>query len=294
MPTTADDDTAAMRSVAAIALGAAAAVLFALSTSLQALEARDTPHAEALRLDLLERLARRRRWLLGTAAGVGAWPLQAAALALGSVALVQPTFGFGLVMLLALGTSLLGERVGRREVAGVAAVAAAVAILGWAAPHSTGAFTHAGVAVVAGWVVVAALAPQALRVLRLRSGLATSIAAGVGWSAVGLSTALFDEAVADRHWLGALAWGIGVGAASWGGLLAEMTSLQCWPATRAVPIAFALEMVAPAAVSPVITHHGTGPAGGVPFVLALAVACAGAALLGGSRTVARSVSLTEP
>ena len=283
-----------MRSVAAIVLGAAAAALFALSTSLQALEARETPRHEALRVGLLGRLVRRRRWLLGSAAGVAAWPLQAGALALGSIVLVQPTFGFGLVMLLALGAGMLGERVGRREIGGVAAVVAAVGILSWAAPASTGSFTHAGVVVVIVWVAVAAVGPQALRLLNLKSGLATSVAAGIGWSAVGLATALFDEAVSGRHWLTAAAWGAGVGAASWGGLLSEMTSLQCWPATRAVPIAFALEMVAPAAVSPLITHHGAGPGGGVPFAVALVVACAGAALLGGSRTVARSVALTEP
>jgi drug/metabolite transporter (DMT)-like permease len=283
-----------MRPFVAIVLGAAAAALFALSTSLQALEARETPRAEALRVDLLQRLVRRRRWLLGTLAGVAAWPLQAVALTFGSIALVQPTFGFGLVMLLVLAVAMLGERVGRREIAGVAAVALAVGVLGWAAPRSTGAFTRAGVVVVIAWVVVAALGPQVLRVLGLRSGLATSVAAGVGWSAVGLATALFDAAVADRHWVVAVAWGLGVGAASWGGLLSEMTSLQYWPATRAIPVAFALEMVAPAAVAPLITHHGAGPAGGVPFALALLVACAGAALLGGSRSVARSVALTGP
>ena len=283
-----------MRSVAAIALGAAAAALFALSTSLQALEARETPREEALRLHLLGRLARRRRWLVGSAAGIAAWPLQAVALALGSIALVQPTFGFGLVMLLVLGVAMLHERVGARVIAGVAAVVVAVGVLGWAAPHSTGAFTHAGVVVSIVWVVVAGLAPQALRLVNLRSGLATSIAAGVGWSGVGLATAMFDQELHVRHWLEVLAWGVAVGAASWGGLLSEMTSLQCWPATRAVPVAFALEMVAPAAVSPLLTDRGAGPAGGVPFALALVVACAGAALLGGSRTVARSVALTEP
>lgn len=283
-----------MRSFVAVVLGAGAAALFALSTSLQALEARETPRDEALRVDLLQRLARRRRWLLGTVAGVAAWPLQAVALTFGSIALVQPTFGFGLVMLLVLAVGMLGERVGRREVAGVAAVALAVGVLGWAAPRSTGTFTHPGVVVVIVWVVAAALGPQVLRVLDLRSGLATSVAAGVGWSAVGLATALFDEALAHRHWVVVVAWGLGVGAASWGGLLSEMTSLQYWPATRAIPVAFALEMVAPAAVAPLITRHGAGPAGGIPFALALVVACAGAALLGGSRTVTRSVALTEP
>src|SRR4051794_17759470 len=173
---------ASMRSVAAIVLGAAAAALFALSTSLQALEARETPRDEGLRVQLLQRLVRRRRWLLGSAAGVVAWPLQAVALTFGSIALVQPTFGFGLVMLLVLAVVLLGEHVGRRELLGVAAVAAAVGTLGWAAPPSTGTFTHTGVAVVIAWVVVAGLAPQALRLLDLRSGLATSVAAGVAWS----------------------------------------------------------------------------------------------------------------
>jgi len=288
------DETLRVRSFIAIVLGAAAAALFALSTSLQAIEARETPRAEALRVDLIERLLRRPRWLLGTAAGIAAWPLQAAALAFGSIALVQPTFGFGLVMLLVLAVFMLGERVGRRELAGVVAIVAAVGILGWAAPHTTGSFTHAGFVVVIAWVAVAALAPQALRLVNHRGGLATSIAAGVGWSAVGLATAAFDQDLSDRHWLLALAWAIGVGAASWGGLLSEMTSLQCWPATRAVPIAFSLEMVAPAAVAPAITHHGAGPAGGVPFALALLVACVGVALLGGSHKVTRSVSLTEP
>lgn len=283
-----------MRPFAAIVLGAVAAALMALSTSLQALEARDTPREEALRLHLLQRLVQRRRWLVGTAAGIVAWPVQAGALALGSIAVVQPAFGFGLVMLLILGVRMLGEPVGRREVAGVLAIVAAVGVLGWAAPAATGSFTPLGKALVVAWVAVAALAPLALRALGLRNGLATSVAAGIGWAAVGLSTALFDDAFAGRRWIAAVAWGLGVGAASAGALLGEMTSLQCWPATRAVPVAFGIEMVAPAAVAPVITHQGPGPAAGAPFALALVVACAGAALLGGSRTVARSVGLTEP
>lgn len=283
-----------MRSFVAIVLGAVAAALFAISTSLQALEARETPREEALRFGLLERLARRPKWIIGTAAGVCAWPLQAAALTFGSVALVQPTFGFGLVMLLVLAVLMLGERVGRREIAGVAAVAIAVGVLGWAAPRSTGTFTHTGIVVVIAWLVFGALAPLALRVTSYRGGLATSLAAGIAWSAVGLATALFDQAFAERRWVVVIAWATGVGAASWGGLLSEMTSLQCWPATRAVPVAFSLEMVAPAAAAPLLTRHGAGPGGGVPFALALVVACAGAALLGGSRSVTRSVALTEP
>src|SRR5690242_13067091 len=123
-----------MRPAAAIFLAAAAATLFALSTTLQTLEARVAPAHDRLRSALLRRLVARRTWQVGAAVGLAAWPLQAGALAFGSVALVQPAFGFGLVALLVLGVHVLGERVGRREYAGVAAIALAVGVLGWAAP----------------------------------------------------------------------------------------------------------------------------------------------------------------
>src|SRR3954468_5259904 len=101
-----------MRSALAVLLAFATATLYALATSLQALEARRTPRSTALRASLIVRLARRPLWLAGTAAGVLAWPMQAAALALGSVALVQPAQGFGLVVLLVLRVVCLPGTVG--------------------------------------------------------------------------------------------------------------------------------------------------------------------------------------
>ena len=50
-------------------------------------------------------------------------------------------------------------------------------------------------------------------------------------------------------------WGAGVAAATLSALLDEMTALQTWPATRAVPIAFGLEMAVPAALAPFLTHR---------------------------------------
>lgn len=282
-----------MRAVAAIVLAAVAASLFAFSTTLQTLEARIAPAESGLRFALLRRLVRRRTWLVGSAAAVAGWPLQAAALALGSVALVQPALGFALVLLLAFGVRILGEHVGPREYAGVAAIVLAVGLLGWAAPASTGKFTDAGTAAVLAWLGVAVAAPFGLRVARLGNGLLTSVAAGIGWAWVGLGTALLDDALAGRRWLGAVLWAVGVGAASAGALLAEMSALQLWPATRAIPVAFVFEMVAPAAAAPALTVHGAGPFGGVPFAIALVVAAAGAALLGGSRSVAHAVQPVE-
>ena len=65
-----------------------------------------------------------------------------------------------------------------------------------------------------------------------------------------------------------------------------MTALQTWPATRAVPIAFGLEMLVPAALAAALTH--ATPPHPIAFGVALAVATTGAVLLGGSRAVARA------
>lgn len=282
-----------MRVVLAVLLAFASASLYALSTSLQALEARRTPRATALRAALIARLVRRPLWLAGTAAGLVAWPVQAIALALGSVSLVQPAGGFGLVVLLVLGAFVLHERVGGRELGGVLAVAAAVAVLGWAAPNQTGGFTTTGSWLVGAAGLVIAPVPYLLRRVGRAGGLATSVTAGLGWAWVALGTSLVDVSIADRRWVAAVLWGAAVALVSWGTLLAEMTSLQTWPATRAIPVAFGLEMIVPAAIAPALTH--ATPPHPFAFAGALAVALAAAVLLGGSRTVARAaVPLTEP
>jgi hypothetical protein len=279
----------------AVCLATVASSLYALSAALQALQAREAPPESALRASLLAGLVRRRVWVIGGLVGIVGWGLQAAALALGSVSLVQPALGLGLVVLLVLGSQLLGETVGAREIRGAVAIATAVAVLAWAAPSQTGAFTAAGTWAVGIALVVVAALPYALRAVGRAGGLATSVAAGLGWASVGLGTALVVGSVADRRIPIAGAWGIGVALAAWSALLSEQTALLTWPATRAIPVAFGLEMAVPAAAAPFLTHHGFGPLLGVPFLLALAVACGGAVALGSSRSVARVVvPLTAP
>jgi hypothetical protein len=172
-------------------------------------------------------------------------------------------------------------------------IAGAIAVIGWAAPAHTPGFTHEGEVAVVAALGIAAAVPYVLRALGRAGGLPTSSSAGFGWAAVGLATALIDEAIAHRHWVVALAWGAGVAVASWSALLAEMTALQTWPATRSIPVVFGIEMVLPAALLPVLTH--TRPGHLLSFGAALAVACAGAGVLGSSPAVARAaVPLTEP
>ena len=64
------------------------------------------------------------------------------------------------------------------------------------------------------------------------------------------------------------------------------------PATRAIPVAFALEMLLPAALQPALTH--VGPPHPVAFAGALVLAGAAAVLLGGSKAVAHAAAAAEP
>jgi len=278
-----------VRELAAVLLAMLASSLYAAASALQALEARQAPASTALRASLLGRLARRKLWLAGTGSSVVGWGLQAAALALASVALVQPALGLGLIVLLVLGVRLLHERVGVREIGGAVAIAAAVAALAWAGPSEATSFTRAGSWAVGIAIVLTALAPFGLRLAGLAGGLATSIVSGVGWACVGLGTALAVSGLSDRRWLVAIGWGLGVALASGSTLLAEMTALQSWPATRSIPVVFGLEMALPAAVAPLLST-GASPPHPVAFGLALIVACAGAALLGSSQSVASQMA----
>ena len=282
-----------MRELAAVLLAMLSSSLYAGASALQALEARRAPMSSALRASLLTRLVRRPLWLAGTGSSLVGWALQAAALALASEALVQPALGLGLIVLLVLGSRVLKESVGGREIGGAIAIAVAVAALAWAGPAEATSFTRWGSWAVGISIVLIAVAPFLLRVLHLAGGLATSIVSGLGWACVGLATALFVSALSDHRWLVMLAWGAAVGLASGSTLLAEMTALQSWPATRSIPVVFGIEMALPAAVAPVLAAGGSPPHP-VVFVLALVVACAGAAVLGSTRSVASQMEPGEP
>src|SRR5436305_3511076 len=121
-----------------MALGLVAAVLAAACYEsgyvLQALEAREAPREDSLRPALLVRLAARRRWLAGMALSVVGAGLQIFALAHAPVTLVQPVLALGLVALLVLAQTVLGERIAAIEIAGAAAVIAGVVLVGLESP----------------------------------------------------------------------------------------------------------------------------------------------------------------
>jgi drug/metabolite transporter (DMT)-like permease len=144
-----------------LALGIAAAVgaslLYNTSIALQALEAREVPGEHGLRPSLLGRLLRNRRWLGATAVGLLGWPFEIAALLLAPLTVVQPCLASGLLLLLWLGATRLGERPGRRELAAVAAIVVGIGGVAWAAPDR--ATDHAGAAAIALALVLIASPP---------------------------------------------------------------------------------------------------------------------------------------
>jgi drug/metabolite transporter (DMT)-like permease len=275
-----------------LALGIVAAVgasvLYNTSIALQALEARRVPRDHSLRLSLLGRLLRNRRWLGATALGLLGWPLEIAALLLAPLTVVQPCVAAGLILLLWLGATRLGEQPGWREGVAVAAIVAGVAGVGWAAPERS--TDHAGTAAIAlalALVAIPVLLPYALRRRPDGIGLLIVVGAGCGYAWTAIASKLLTDELAAGALLLALAW-LATAAASEGlALLEEMSALQRRRATHVAPVMFAVQVAVPVLLAPLIfgeSWHDT-PLGGVALAAFMVVALAGTTLLAGSRSV---------
>jgi drug/metabolite transporter (DMT)-like permease len=287
-----------------LALGIAAAVgaslLYNTSIALQALEARRESHDHSLRLSLIGRLVRNRRWLGATALGLIGWPLEIAALLLAPLTVVQPCLAAGLILLLWLGVTRLDESPGAREVAAVAAIVLGVAGVAWAAPERT--TDHAGAAAIALALALVALPIAAPYVLRARHsprqggvevgwaravGSLAVLSAGCGYAWTAIASKLLTDELATGAVLVAVAWLASAAASEGLALLSEMSALQRRPATRVAPAMFAVQIVVPVLLAPLIFGEKWGgtPLGGTALLVSIAVAIGGTVLLAGSKTV---------
>jgi drug/metabolite transporter (DMT)-like permease len=275
-----------------VALGIAAAVgaslLYNASIALQALEAREVPHEHGLRPSLLGRLLRNRRWLVATGIGLLGWPLEIAALLLAPLTVVQPCIASGLILLLWLGVTRLGESPGRRELLAVAAIIAGIAGVAWAAPERS--TDHAGAAAVAvalALVAVLILAPYAFRRRLGVIGTLAILSAGCGYAWTAIASKLLTDELATGAVLVAVAWLATAVASESLALLSEMSALQRRPATHVAPAMFATQVLVPVVLAPLIFDESWGktPLGGLALVAFIAVAVAGTALLAGSKPV---------
>jgi len=271
-----------------IALAAGASTLYSLGIAVQALDARDVARHHALRISLLGQLVRRMRWLLGTGMTALGWPLQIIALAYAPLVVVQPALALGLVVLLAAGERMLGERPGRRERLSVAAIVAGVAGIAALAPHHSTRHVHGiGLVIVLTLLGAAAFTPFALQLAGRRIANATMIGAGLGFAWSGLVNQFVADAARNGHWGTALAWAAASAAAAIVGLTCEMSALQRRPAILVAPVVFAVQTVVPVMLAPLVVHASflDSPLSGVPLLGCLLV------LLAGATAIARSPAL---
>jgi drug/metabolite transporter (DMT)-like permease len=268
------------------AIGASA--LYNTSIALQALEARDVGEEHALRVSLIGRLIKNPRWLLATGIGLLGWPLEIAALLLAPLTVVQPCLACGLVLLLWLGVTRLGEKPGRREYGAVAAILLGVAGLAWAAPERTTGHAGAGpIAIALALVTIPVVAPYLVRGRASAAGMLAVVAAGFGYAWTAIASKLLTDQLSAGSIFVAAIW-LATAAASEGlALLSEMSALGRSPATRVAPVMFAIQVTVPVILAPLIfgeSWSGT-PGGGAGIVVSVLLVLAGVVALAGSPAV---------
>jgi drug/metabolite transporter (DMT)-like permease len=274
--------------IAGVALAALASVLFNSAIVIQASEARAVPDEYGLRLSLIGKLLRRRRWLLGAALGLTAFPLQTVALLWAPLTAVQPADATGLLVLLFLGSRMLGERVGRREVLAVVCIAVGIVILTVAAPkRQVTQVDGADVLLPMGVIAIVALAPLLFRKWIGAGSMAVVLGAGFAFALGAFCAKIVADAIDRQAWL-AVVLMVGLAALSaFAGTLTEQTALQRRPATQVAPIIFAVELLVPVALAVLVVGEDWQGSSVVGILAALALVVGGATTLGRTPTIGR-------
>jgi drug/metabolite transporter (DMT)-like permease len=269
-----------------IAAASAASTLYSLGIAVQALDARETDSGDGLQVKLIGQLLRRRRWLAATGMTVLGWPLQLLALSFAPLVIVQPALAAGLIVLLLVAQSILGETAGRREMVAVGAIVLGVAGIAIVAPgRSTHHPDHRTLAVVLVILGLLAVVPYALRLAGRSLPSLTMLSAGLCFAWSGLATKLVSDALAGSHWATAVGWALATGLAGGLGLLSEMSALQVRPAIQVAPVVFVVQTVVPVGLAVLLLNESLTRSAysGVPLLACLALLLAGAIVLARSR-----------
>jgi drug/metabolite transporter (DMT)-like permease len=267
-------------------LAIVAAACYDGAIALQAVEARKVGADDDLHPRLFARLVRRPRWLAAIALDGLGWPFQLGALALVPLSVVQPALALGLILLLALGDRVLGERPGRGELLGVALLTGGVALLAAVAPgHSDHHAATLSLAVVSIGLGTVAVLPFALGA----RGPVLVAAAGAAFTLGALTSKLVTDELAAGTALGVLAWVLVTALAALVGKLAETSALQRMSAAAVAAPIFAMQAVVPVLAAPALTGERWNA--WVPVGLALVLG--GTLLLGRSPAVLRLVEAVE-
>jgi drug/metabolite transporter (DMT)-like permease len=232
----------------AVLLALLAAVGYAVASVLQHHAARDQPDELALRPGLLWRLVQRPQWLLGTAADVAGFGLQAAAIGLGSLVVVQPLLCTGLLFALPLSAAWQGRRLERRDWLAAAALSVALAVFLVVGDPSDG----KDFATTRAWIVAAAILGPAI-VVCLVAALRTRHTARAVLFALATALLYSVTAVLTKAAVTELGDGIDVFLTSWepyvgialgvGALLVNQSAFQAGDLQASLPTLTAAEPI---------------------------------------------------
>jgi drug/metabolite transporter (DMT)-like permease len=291
----------------AAALGAAAA--FAVSNVAEMRAARRTPVRRRIDPGLLARLTQDREWVAGFGMSFVGYALQATALGLAPVVLVQPLIVTEMLFALPLAAHLAGFRLGAREWFGAALVAAGLAAFllvarpsGQSTTASLGTWVEVIGSVAGAVVLLSALAGRRAKSSMLRASL-LSVAAGTCFGLMSILTKSLLHLFATSGVLALLhpqPWLLAVTAIV--GLLLAQTAFRTAPLSVCLPL---IDLGEPLVASLIAVFafgerlgRGTAILAGV--VAATAVVAAGVALLdtapavrAAQRRIERTVQVQE-
>ena len=273
-----------------------ASALFNVGIALQGIEARDTPKKLSLRVGLLTRLVRRKRWVVGWLLGIVGIGPQVLALRWAPFIVVQPALASGLLILLFIGDRILGEHVTWLETVGVVAIIAGVGLVAWGAPAHTEAHrTGAAVIAVVGALTAAGFSPFFVRGTRWDTGMGAIVASGAGFAASNVATKLLSDDIGNGHYWIAAGWGVAGIVSGVAATITGMTAFQRRPATTVVPVSTAVQTFLPIVLEPFFLREAwsTAKYDGVPIAAGMLVALAGTLIVSRTRAVAELSAATQ-
>jgi drug/metabolite transporter (DMT)-like permease len=273
-----------------------ASALFNVGIALQGIEARDTPKKLSLRVGLLTRLLRRKRWVLGWLLGIVGIGPQVLALYWAPFVAVQPALASGLLILLFIGSRMFDEHVGWLETAGVVAIIAGVALVAWGAPEHTEVHrTGAAVIAVVGALTLAGLFPFFVRGTRWDTGMGAIVASGAGFAASNVATKLLSDDIGNGHYWIAAGWAAAGLVSGVAATITGMTAFQRRPATTVVPVSTAVQTFLPIVLEPFFLREPwtTAKYDGVPIAAGMLIALVGTVIISRTRAVADLSAATQ-
>ncbi len=279
----------------AVALALGAALGYAGASVLQHRAAGTVPDERAMSLRLLWNLLHRPMWLAGMAADFGAFGLQAAALGLGSLLVVQPLVACGLLFALPLGAAWAGRRLTGADWAAAGALSVGLTVFLVVGDPRGG----RDVAPPGQWLVVAAtvgpvMAAALVAGMRSRGARRALFLAVVTGLAYGITAALTKSAVSR------LADGPGAFFTSWEpyaalavaglGTLASQSAFQAGTLEASLPTLTVLEPIVSSVIGVTLFAETLAASEVVEWV---AVGAATALMIGGVLALARSAARVE-